>query len=513
MGSIDANTLFAQWNVASQGVSVTLVATPSKGSVNDVIQLTAAVAAAGGSTTPTGAVGFTWLGGSPLGSVALSPSGGKQIASVSVPLYELGGPGTYTLIAQYSGDSVFSGGGAQVKVQVTTPAGVAAIVATGPNTVSPAVDLDTQGLSWPAAFQLHEYAGVAALVTGVAMDGRPMTLAQYFPSPDIQANGTLTANVTLRNLNPPVQHTFTFSGVDVSGGTWLRQVAVNYYPPAPQNQYSFTAAPLTVTQTSDPGCRFPVRVNLNDSGGYLNLFTTLYAGTEDLVNRLAPVFGTTRLQAWFSLEGTLCLNGITPPGSDYVYAVRSDNFVQQVQVNFAPAPANPTTISLSPESVAMTGVTVSQIAQATLSVSIADKTQPWTAAIYPANRTGGWLSASHLSGTGPGQIALTASGFGFEPGAYRAWIVIQSQNVQPQTVSVPVMFVLRAAGSSMSISTVADPASGQNTGAPGMLLSVFGTNLAAATQTPSGTVLPFSAGSVTATVNNLAAPLLYVSPT
>ena len=219
------------------------------------------------------------------------------------------------------------------------------------------------------------------------------------------------------------------------------------------------------------------------------------------MNQFAPVFGTTRLQAWSSLQGTLCLNGITPPGSDYVYAIRGDSFAQQVQVNFAPAPANPATISVSPASIALSAASVSQAAQATLTVSLSDKTQPWTAAIYPANRTSGWLSASQLSGTGPGQIVLSASGFGFEPGAYRAWIVIQSPNAQPQTVSVPIMFVLGAAGSGMSISSVVNPASGQTTGAPGMLLSVFGTNLAAGTQTTSGAVLPFSAGSVTAAVN------------
>ena len=59
----------------------------------------------------------------------------------------------------------------------------------------------------------------------------------------------------------------------------------------------------------------------------------------------------------------------------------------------------------------------------------------------------------------------------------------------------------------------ANPASGQTTGAPGMLLSVFGNNLAPAPLTLTGNPLPFAATSVSATVNGQAAPLLYVSPT
>lgn len=514
LGSIDANVLFTQWNSAAQPVTVSLSASAAKATLNDTIQLTATVTAGSAAAgAPSGSVSFTWIGGAPLGSVPLAGSGKQQTATLSLPLYTLGGPGTYSFVAQYSGDGVFSGGGAQARVQVGAPTGVAAIAVTGPNTVFPPVDLDAQGPSWATTFVLREFAGVGALLTGFSMDGKAQSIAPTFPSPDLLANGSLTGTLTLRNVNPPAQHTFTFSGVDATGASWSRQLAVNYYPAPPQNQYSFTVSPLTVTQTSNPNCQFPVRIELNDEGGFLNLFQTLFAGTAELVNQLAPTFGTTRLQAWQALEGTICLNGITPPGSDYIYAIRGDNFVQQTQVNFAPAPANPTTLSVSPGNLAMNTATVSQAAQATLNVNIGDKSQAWTAAIYPANRTTGWLTASQLSGTGPGQITLTASGFGFEPGAYRAWIVIQCQNAQPQSVSVPIMFVVGAAGSGMSITSVADPASGQTTGAPGMIFSVFGTNLASSTQTLTGTVLPFAAGAVTVTVNNMVAPLLYVSPT
>jgi uncharacterized protein (TIGR03437 family) len=512
LGSIDANTLFTQWNTAAQGVTVNLSASAAKGTLNGSIQVTATVAAVAGGGTPTGAVNFSILGSIGVGSVALAAAGGKQTATVTLPLYEFGGAGTFYLAAQYSGDASFSGGGATIPIQVTLPSGAAAIVVSGPNTVWPNLDLDAQSIAWITDIALRETAGVAAMVTGFTIDGQAQSLSQYFPSPDILPDGTLNVSVVMRNLSTPLTHTFGFTGVDAAGISWSRQIAVNYLAVPSQNQYSFTAAPLTVTQNAaDPACQFPLFLSIDDSGGYMNVFTGLWAGTVDMSSQIVPVFGTTRLQAWGSIQGTLCLNGITPPASEYVYPVRSDGFVQEVLVNFAAAPANPIAISAAPAAVGMTAPSVSQTAQATLSIGITDKTQSWTAAVYPSNRTAGWLSLSQLSGTGPAQIALTASGFGFEPGAYRALIVIQSANAVPQYITVPVMFVL-GASSGISIAGIANPASGQDIGAAGMILSVYGAGLAGSAQTLSANPLPFSAGSVTATVNNLAAPLLYVSP-
>jgi len=149
---------------------------------------------------------------------------------------------------------------------------------------------------------------------------------------------------------------------------------------------------------------------------------------------------------------------------------------------------------------------------ASLSVNLSDKTQSWTASIYPASRTSSWLTASQLSGTGSGVITLTANGAGFEPGVYRATIVLQSQNSVPQYVNVPVMFILGGATSGMSITAVANSASYATSVSPGMRLSVFGANLANSTATSSASPLPYSLAGVSATVNGLAAPVIYASP-
>jgi uncharacterized protein (TIGR03437 family) len=75
------------------------------------------------------------------------------------------------------------------------------------------------------------------------------------------------------------------------------------------------------------------------------------------------------------------------------------------------------------------------------------------------------------------------------------------------------MFVLGGSTSGTTITSVGNAASNQATASPGMLLSVSGSNLANSTATVgNGTIAPYTLGGVTATVNNIAAPLLYVSP-
>ena len=147
---------------------------------------------------------FNVFGGAALGSAPLTSNNGKLTATVTFPAYKIGGTGTFTMFAEYSGDAVFSSAGANARLQVTAPTGGAAgIVAVGPTTVWNATDLDPNGLSWTATFTLREYAGVAAMVTGFTIDGQAQSMSTYFPAPDIKPSGTLTATVVLRNQATP----------------------------------------------------------------------------------------------------------------------------------------------------------------------------------------------------------------------------------------------------------------------------------------------------------------------
>jgi uncharacterized protein (TIGR03437 family) len=280
------------------------------------------------------------------------------------------------------------------------------------------------------------------------------------------------------------------------------------------NFANVTATPLTVTQNTaaDPSCQWTVQLNVDDQGGYgINILSTLFVGGADLTSQIPSIFGTTRLDALGGLQGTLCFGGVTTPSSETIEVDLNDGFTQQLTVSFAGPPASPGKITAAPATISLGAVSAAQPTQSTLAVNLSDKTQSWTATIFPANRTTSWLTLSQYSGIGSAQVMLTANGTGFEPGAYRATITLQSPNAAPQYINVPVMFVLGGSTTGTLITGVSNAASGKPIGSPGMLLSVYGSKLANATTTVSATPLAYSTAGVTATVNGLGAPILYAS--
>ncbi len=85
-----------------QASTVTLSVTPNPATTGQMITLTAAVAASGG-VVPTGSVTFT-AGGTTLGTGTLNGAGVASVTSSSLAI------GTYTVVASYSGDSVYGSG-------------------------------------------------------------------------------------------------------------------------------------------------------------------------------------------------------------------------------------------------------------------------------------------------------------------------------------------------------------------------------------------------------------------
>ena len=505
LGSVDANNLITNWNTATSASTLTLSISATRATLNDTIQVTAAVTPATGTGSPTGTVNFIYYT-IPLGSATLV----NGSATVSVPLYLIGSAGSILISAEYSGDSSFSPSSASKIIQVTTPSGVTSIVPAAPTIVFPQ-PADAQGLSWQTSISLIEVAGVPAIITGLTIDGVAQTLSQYFPSPQIPPKGTVTGNFVFRGLAAPVIKTFVFTGTDPTGLVWNRQVAINFAALPTYDYYNLNATPLTAVQNpANAACPWSVQLNLDDLGGYgVNLITDLQAGGLDYASSIASIFGTTRLDAFGSLTGTLCFSGVTPPAIDSIYLQLANGSYDILTVSFAGPPATPSTLSVAPTALRLAAS--SQPATTTLAVNLSDKTQSWTASIYPANRTSSWLTASQLSGTGSGIITLTANGAGFEPGVYRATIVLQSQNAVPQYLNVPVMFVLGGSTTGTAITAVANSASFATSVSPGMLLSVFGANLANSTATKTASPLSYSLAGVSATVNGLAAPVVYAS--
>jgi uncharacterized protein (TIGR03437 family) len=446
---------------------------------------------------------------------------GRQTAALTIPAWQFG-VGVTTVSAQYAGNATYSGGGASVKVQTTLPgvAGVAAVTASVPGPVW-ANQTGTEALVWQAFITLQELAGVPALLTGFTVDGVSQPLSQYFPSPDLPAGGSLSASITFTNLPVPVIKTFGFTGTDVSGTAWSRQVQVVFRGPFVEEEVNFDlwATPLTIQQNTGAagGCQYSQQVTLDETTGYELHVIGLLRGSVDISNTIPSVFGTTRLAPWGSLQGTICWSPATTPSTDLLEVILTDDFgdelFDEVNVNFAGPSSNGAQLSVSPATLALKPSMLPIFENpTTFSVNLSDKTQTWTANVFPANRTTAWLQLSQYAGTGPAMVTLQANGTGFEPGAYRATIVIQSPNTIPQWVAVPVMFVNGATGGPV-VSSVGNALSFTPSVSPGMIMAVYGSQLAGATTVATALPLGFSLSGATATVNGWPAPLFYVSPT
>jgi hypothetical protein len=285
LGSVDVNNLITQWDNRTGSTSTTLTANPGSVVWGGAVQLTATVTASG--ATPTGTVSFN-SNDQPLGEVLLSGSGGTATAKLKLNSSEQP-VGTNTISVLYSGDGKLDGSSASVTVSVSAPAGSSVIPIVTPNPVYKQPP-DSDGASWLVNLTLQEVAGIAATLTGFAIDGATLPVSTFFPGGTaIPANGTLNGGLGYKTLTVPATHVLGFSGVDANGKTWSQQVPVFFLgPPLP--------ASTTTTLTGIPntlvwGSTLQVTATVTASGG---------AGTPS---------GTVSFNAGNTLLGSASLTG------------------------------------------------------------------------------------------------------------------------------------------------------------------------------------------------------------
>jgi len=176
LGSIDAYNLVTKWasQPPSAGTSMTLTAAPATIAPSATVQLTAAVTAVSGSSTPRGTVTFA-AGNAPLGSATLTGAGTKTTAALSVRGVSLLS-GLNTITAGYPGTAGLSNSSAAATVSVTAPAVVT------PTPTSTLITASLQSGAWvliatvrqstganvPTGTVTFAPGGVANLVAGVA---------------------------------------------------------------------------------------------------------------------------------------------------------------------------------------------------------------------------------------------------------------------------------------------------------------------------------------------------------
>ncbi len=524
LGSVDANNLITGWNQNGAPTRTSVAATVANIAFGTKPQLTATVSASNGTSIPTGTVSFLVPGGAPgtpdLGSAGLAVSGGVATASISVDPNQLS-MGANTILAVYSGDNNFDVSSATTTVTVTAPANAAAITAEiTPNPVY--ASASTAGVtSWYYTITLTEQAGVGATLTSFTIAGTDDSsrISTFFPNGTrIPPYGTLSGGVTSTGLNAPVNRTFTFGGTDDKGNSWNQQVTVNFIGPILQPEIVLSGVPATVQQnkSADPSCQWVQRLNVQELGGYnMQLFKFL-ASSVDLTSQISQYFGTTEIAPFGALQATVCSSGSAPPASvSYELDGITDGgstFRTVFTTSYAAALASPASLSATPGTVALSTPSNSGSVTATLNVNVSGGSSIWTAAIFPSNATTSWLKIAPASGSGSGTITLTATATGQAPGVYRATVIVEGANSVPQFIETAVSFTI-GASPDISIGGVANGASFLHNYAPGMALSVFGTGLAPAIQLDGVLPLPLTMQGVSATVNGVAAPLYYVSPT
>ncbi len=511
LGSIDAYNFVTEWNSVGASTDTSVAATPGTTAFSSGnIQLTATVNPAAGSSNPTGNVSFI-LNDTPLGTATLASASASL--TVDALKFAIGGNSVY---AFYEGDASFNSSEGSTIVTINPPtAGSAVAPSVSPNPVYQQPP-NPSGFSWFFTVTLTEEAGVATTLNGFTIDGA--NDLGLVTTTRIPARGTIRVAISSRNLTAPVNRVLAFTGVDDNGRTWSRQITVPFIARTvltPSMSLLSTPAAVTQNTSADPSCQYAQQLTLSEQTGYTMQLTKFTAAGKDITGELQQIFGGTRLAPYGMLKGTLCWSSTAPRGTfsyeiDGVTADGTGSAAATLTASLTAAAPTPVTPALSAASVTMTSAP-GQEATATVNLTFSPAGAPWTATVSPANVLSQWLTVSPASGNGAGQLTLKASGSALSNGVYNATLILQVANGTPQFINVPVSFVV-GASSTTSIGGVTNGASFKTEAAPGMILSVFGTQLSTGVQSASSVPLPLTIQGVSATVNGVAAPLYFVSP-
>jgi uncharacterized protein (TIGR03437 family) len=414
--------------------------------------------------------------------------------------------GSARITAAYSGDANFNSSTGSTTVSVAAgTAGSYVSVNISPN---PAHEGELVRVT------LTEEAGVATTITGWTINGNDdfSLFVQDFGSTALPAYGSLSANLsTAAPLVLPSSKVYVFTGVDAGGRTWSQQYTLTLEGPLQTPEITLASAPAAVQQNpaAASGCQWSQQLILQEQLGFGIQLTRLLAGGADWSSKIQQLFGTTHLAPLGVLQASICWPGpAAPPATTFeVDGTDQTGFpvTATAQVTYAGPAQSPAALSVSQNSVTISAP-ASASAFTALNVNFAGS-GAWTVSVIQSYRSAAWLTVSTTSN----QVTMLASSAGLSPGVYNATLLIQAANAVPQFVEVPVVFLVGASGG-MAINGLSNGASFQTVYAPGMILSVFGSQLAASTQVVSSLPLPVSAGGASATVNGVAAPFYYASP-
>jgi uncharacterized protein (TIGR03437 family) len=347
--------------------------------------------------------------------------------------------------------------------------------------------------------KINIYAGGG--LAGFSGDGGPATQAAFgndMVNLAVASDGTLyipdPVNNRVRRVDPVTQIITTVAG---NG----------------QSTVSGDGGPATAA-----GLPFPTSIAVDGKGnlyiggsGYVRMVNTqgvisTYAG--DGTYGFSGDGGPAKSASMTSIPGL----AVDPSGNLYL----TDEFNNRVRI-MQPAGA---ALGVAPASLAFTSTGATS---QTFAVSATGGTLSWSAAASTV--TGGaWLSVSPASGSSPAggagtTVTVTVNSTGLAAGAYYGEIQVTSSDASDPVELVTVSLTIGAAATtppSVAAGGVLSNASYslQTPLAPGMLVSIFGSNLTAAGQvyTAPAYPLPTQMGGVTVTIGGELVPLYAVTP-
>ena len=254
--------------------------------------------------------------------------------------------------------------------------------------------------------------------------------------------------------------------------------------------------------------------------GLGNVNTQLYSLTASAPGAFHDIVTGNNIVSAPTCVGRRCSSGSTTSvgydattGYDQVTGLGSIdayNFVTAWHTASLLAKSTPTvTLTVSP-----TSISTSEAATLTATVTSSDGgASTGTVTVSVGSTTLGTGSLSGSSGTVTASVTVSGSATGLISGANVITAVYSGDSSHNPATAFVSLTIVGSSSETPSIAGAANAASYQQSYAPGMVMSVFGTQLALSTDTASALPLPTVLDNVSATVNGVAAPLYLISPT
>jgi adhesin/invasin len=346
-------------------------------------------------------------------------------------------------------------------------------------------------------------------VTGVSVTFAPSTVtgpSGTFSGPTTvvtDTNGIATAPALTANSTP--------GNFVVTATAAVSSPAVFALTNLPQQSSAVVVKPDSLAFVSEINQAVPAGqgVQISASGT-----VTWTASSSDSWLAALPASGTGSVRITVSVNPAVLSVGNY---SGFIRITDSSGGVNLVPVTYA-ITDKPALVASPPVLVFSTANNTIPPAAQTLNATSSSRTLAYSVSTKVSTPSGGnWLQVSTSQGQTPGTVTVTANPANLSNGVYDGSVLFTPTDSTVNSVALPVTLIVGCGQGGCqlqpSILAVVNGASFQPGGAPRAIMTIFGTNLSDAIYLASSYPLPTQLGPTSVTVNGIAAPLFFASPT